>query len=122
MKAFVEKAGIPFYTTPQGRGVVPDDHPYSYLTMRTNYVIGHALPPRFSADAKIARIEIDPEEMGNSARNIDLPIVGDCKSVLLQLCEAVDAKTADRFQGWRQLPSNAGSRRSSRLLWRSIRA
>ena len=90
--------------------------------MRTNYVIGHALPPRFSADAKIARIEIDPEEMGNSARNIDLPIVGDCKSVLLQLCEAVDAKTADRFQGWGQLPSNAGSRRSSRLLWRSIRA
>ena len=80
MKAFVEKAGIPFYTTPQGRGVVPDDHPYSYLTMRndafreadlililgtrTNYVIGHALPPRFSADAKVARIEIDPEEMG----------------------------------------------------------
>ena len=74
MKAFVEKAGIPFYTTPQGRGVVPDDHPYSYLTMRndafreadliiilgtrTNYVIGHALPPRFSAEAKIARIEI----------------------------------------------------------------
>jgi thiamine pyrophosphate-dependent acetolactate synthase large subunit-like protein len=26
MKAFVEKAGIPFYTTPQGRGVIPDDH------------------------------------------------------------------------------------------------
>jgi thiamine pyrophosphate-dependent acetolactate synthase large subunit-like protein len=118
MQAFVEKAAIPFYTTPQGRGVVPDDHPYSYLTMRndafreadliiilgtrTNYVIGHALPPRFSADAKVARIDIDPEEMGNSARNIDLPIVGDCKSVLQQLCEAVDVKTADRFQPWRQ--------------------
>jgi thiamine pyrophosphate-dependent acetolactate synthase large subunit-like protein len=118
MQAFVEKAGIPFYTTPQGRGVVPDDHPYSYLTMRndgfreadliiilgtrTNYVIGHALPPRFSADAKVARIDIDPEEMGNSARNIDLPIVGDCKSVLQQLLEAVDGKTADRFQPWRQ--------------------
>jgi thiamine pyrophosphate-dependent acetolactate synthase large subunit-like protein len=118
MQAFVEKAGIPFYTTPQGRGVVPDDHPYSYLTMRndgfreadliiilgtrTNYVIGHALPPRFSADARVARIDIDPEEMGNSARNIDLPIVGDCKSVLQQLCEAVDVKTADRFQPWRQ--------------------
>ena len=24
---FVEAAGIPFYTTPQGRGVVPEDHP-----------------------------------------------------------------------------------------------
>jgi len=118
MKSFVEKAGIPFYTTPQGRGVVPDDHPYSYLTMRndafreadliiilgtrTNYVIGHALPPRFSAAAKIARIDIDPEEMGNSARSIDIPVVGDCKSVLQQLCEAVDARTADRFQPWRQ--------------------
>jgi len=118
MKAFVEKAGIPFYTTPQGRGVIPDDHPFSYLTMRndafrqadliiilgtrTNYVIGHAAPPRFSAEAKIARIEIDPEELGTSARNIDIPIVGDCKSVLQQLCEAVDARTAERFQGWRQ--------------------
>src|SRR5258707_4123965 len=118
MKAFVEKAGIPFYTTPQGRGVIPDDHPFSYLTMRndafrqadliiilgtrTNYVIGHAAPPRFSAEAKIARIEIDPEELGTSARNIDIPIVGDCKSVLQQLCEAVESRTAERFHGWRQ--------------------
>jgi thiamine pyrophosphate-dependent acetolactate synthase large subunit-like protein len=118
MRSFVEQAGIPFYTTPQGRGVVPDDHPYSYLTMRndafreadlvlilgtrTNYVIGHALPPRFSAEAKVARIDIDPEEMGLSARNIDIPVVGDCKSVLQQLLEAVDARTADRFQPWRQ--------------------
>ena len=98
MRAFVEKAGIPFYTTPQGRGVVPDDHPYSYLTMRNsafrdadliiilgtrmNYVIGHAAPPRFNKDATIARIEIDPEELGMSARNVDIPVVGDCRSVL----------------------------------------
>src|SRR2546430_3818954 len=27
LKALVERTGIPFYTTPQGRGVVPDDHP-----------------------------------------------------------------------------------------------
>src|SRR5260370_38120014 len=40
--------------------------------------------------------------MGLSARNIDIRIVGDCKSVLQQLCEAVDARTAERFQGWRQ--------------------
>jgi thiamine pyrophosphate-dependent acetolactate synthase large subunit-like protein len=118
MRAFVEKAGIPFYTTPQGRGVVPDDHPYSYLTMRStafqeadliivlgtrmNYVIAHAAPPRFNKDAKIARIEIDAEELGMSARNVDIPIVGDCKSVLQQLIDAVDGKTAERFQGWRQ--------------------
>src|SRR5215469_18075331 len=118
MRAFVEKAGIPFYTTPQGRGVVPDDHPYSYLTMRndafraadliiilgtrTNYVIGHAAPPRFGKDAKIARIDIDPEGMGSSSCNIDFAIGGDCESVFHQLCEAGDARTADRFQPWRQ--------------------
>jgi thiamine pyrophosphate-dependent acetolactate synthase large subunit-like protein len=27
MRTFEEEAGIPFYTSPQGRGVVPDDHP-----------------------------------------------------------------------------------------------
>jgi thiamine pyrophosphate-dependent acetolactate synthase large subunit-like protein len=118
MREFVEKSGIPFYTTPQGRGVVPDDHPYSYLTMRStafrdadliiilgtrmNYVIGHAAPPRFNAAAKIARIEIDAEELGTSARNVDIPVVGDCKSVLTQLCEAIGGDTAERFQGWRQ--------------------
>jgi thiamine pyrophosphate-dependent acetolactate synthase large subunit-like protein len=118
MRQFVEKAGIPFYTTPQGRGVVPDDHPYSYLTMRStafrdadliiilgtrmNYVIGHAAPPRFGANAKIARIEIDGEELGRSARNVDIPILGDCKSVLEQLIDALPAKTADKFTGWRQ--------------------
>ncbi len=113
MRAFVEKAGIPFYTTPQGRGVVPDDHPYSYLTMRSsafrdadliivlgtrmNYVIAHAAPPRFNKDARIARIEIDAEELGMSARNVDIPVVGDCKSVLQQLIDAIDGKTAERF-------------------------
>jgi thiamine pyrophosphate-dependent acetolactate synthase large subunit-like protein len=118
MRAFVEKSGIPFYTTPQGRGVVPDDHPYSYLSMRStafreadliiilgtrmNYVIGHAAPPRFNAEAKIARIDIDAEELGMSARNVDLPVVGDCKSVLQQLIEAIDRNTPERFEGWRQ--------------------
>ena len=118
MRQFVEKAGIPFYTTPQGRGVVPDDHPNSYLTMRStafrdadliiilgtrmNYVIGHAAPPRFGANAKIARIEIDAEELGRSARNVDIPVLGDCKSVLEQLIEALPAKTAEKFAGWRQ--------------------
>ena len=132
MRQFVEKAGIPFYTTPQGRGVVPDDHPYSYLTMRndafresdliiilgtrTNYVIGHALPPRFPADAKVARIEIDPAEMGCSARDIDIPVVGDCKSVLTQLIDAIggDGKTAERFAPWRQKLADGEARKRTR--------
>src|SRR6202166_2286381 len=108
LQEFVEKTGIPFYTTPQGRGVVPDDHEYSYLTMRSsafrdadliivvgtrmNYIIGHAAPPRFNAEATIARIDIDADEIATAARYVDIPIVGDCKAVLGQLLEAIKGK------------------------------
>jgi thiamine pyrophosphate-dependent acetolactate synthase large subunit-like protein len=119
MQALVDKIGIPFYTTPQGRGVVPDDHPCSYLSMRstafrdadlivvlgtrTNYIIGHAAPPRFGANATIARIEIDPEEIATSARFVDIPIVGDCKMVLQQLLGDVGNKiNTDTYKAWRQ--------------------
>ena len=83
MLAFVEAAGIPFYTTPQGRGVIPEDHKYCYLTSRAaafrdadlilvvgtrmNYIIGHAAPPRWNANAKIVRIDIDPIEIASVA-------------------------------------------------------
>ena len=72
---------MPFYTTPQGRGVIPEDHKYCYLTSRAaafreadlilvvgtrmNYVIGHAAPPRWNAAAKIVRIDIDPIEIAS---------------------------------------------------------
>jgi thiamine pyrophosphate-dependent acetolactate synthase large subunit-like protein len=119
MQAFVEAAGIPFYTTPQGRGVVPDDHPCSYLSMRSsafrdadlivvlgtrmNYIIGHASPPRFGPNATIARIDISAEEISSAARYVDIPIVGDCKAVLGQLLDGIKGKVnADSFKAWRQ--------------------
>lgn len=119
MHALVDAAGIPFYTTPQGRGVVPDDHPYSYMTMRSgafrdadliivlgtrmNYIIGHASPPRFGGNAVIARIDIDPKEIATAARYVDIPIVGDCKMVLQQLLDGIKGKVnPDRYKAWRQ--------------------
>jgi thiamine pyrophosphate-dependent acetolactate synthase large subunit-like protein len=119
MREFVEKAGIPFYTTPQGRGVVPDDHPLSFLTMRTsafqeadliivlgtrmNYIISHAAPPRFNAAAKIARIDIDANEIATAARKVDIGIVGDCKMVLSQLLAGLKGRVdPDRFKDWRK--------------------
>jgi thiamine pyrophosphate-dependent acetolactate synthase large subunit-like protein len=118
MQQFVEAAGVPFYTTPQGRGVVPDDHEYSYLAMRSsafreadliivlgtrmNYIIGHASPPRFGPNATIARIDVDAGEIAMAARYVDIPIVGDCKAVLGQLLEAIKGKVAPaRFKAWR---------------------
>ena len=131
MQAFVEAAGIPFYTTPQGRGVVPDDHPCSFLSMRSgafkdadliivlgtrmNYIIGHASPPRFGPSAKIARIDIDPSEIAMAARYVDIPIVGDCKAVLGQLLQAIKGRISpDKYAGWRkQLADGEAAKRSS---------
>lgn len=119
MQQFVEKTGIPFYTTPQGRGVVPDDHPLSFMSMRStafrdadliivlgtrmNYIISHAAPPRFNAAAKIARIDIDATEIATAARKVDIGIVGDCKMVLNQLLAGLKGKVSpDRYQDWRK--------------------
>ena len=118
-QAFVEQTGIPFYTTPQSRGAIPEDHDFCYLTARStafreadliivlgtrmNYVIGHAAPPRFNADAKLVRIDIDPTELDTSPRALDLGIVADCRTALNQLMEACRGKvSAERFASWRE--------------------
>ena len=118
MQRFVDASGIPFYTTPQGRGVVPEDHPWHYATMRStafreadcililgtrlNYIVGHAAPPRFNADARIVRIDIDQTEIAQSPRPIDIGIVADARTALEQLMAAIDGRFgADRFRAWR---------------------
>ena len=120
LQAFVEKAGIPFFTTPQGRGVLPDDHPLSFLTMRSsafrdadliliigtrmNYMIGHAAPPRFGPNAVIARIDIDADEIASAPRKVNIGIVGDCKMILQQMLEGMGGRVdSERFVPWRKM-------------------
>jgi len=70
---------------------------------RMNYIIGHAAPPRFNAGAKIARIDIDADELATAPRRIDIGIVGDCKAVLRQLIDAGAGRVKpDRFSAWRR--------------------
>jgi thiamine pyrophosphate-dependent acetolactate synthase large subunit-like protein len=119
MLAFVEAAGIPFYTTPQGRGVIPEDHKYSYLTSRAaafrdadfilvvgtrvNYVIGNAAPPRWNADAKVVRIDIDPIEIASSPRKLDVGVVADARIAFGQLTDAIKGKvTPASYETWRE--------------------
>jgi thiamine pyrophosphate-dependent acetolactate synthase large subunit-like protein len=130
MQQLVERAGIPFYTTPQGRGVVPDDHALSFLTMRStafrdadlilvlgtrmNYIISHAAPPRFNAAAKIARIDIDPIEIATAARKVDIGIVGDCKMVLGQVLAGLKGRVdPDRYKDWRETLARGAREKSS---------
>ncbi|MGH7932762.1 MAG: thiamine pyrophosphate-binding protein [Candidatus Binataceae bacterium] len=102
LKEFVDLSGIPFYTTPQGRGVIPEDHPLSFLGARNqawkeadvvlvvgtrfNFIIGFGQPPRWSENAKFIQVDISDEEIGRN-RPIDIGIVGDAKMVLGQLID-----------------------------------
>lgn len=116
LREFIELSGIPFYTTPQGRGVVPDDHHLSFLAARTtafkeadcvlivgtrmNYVNGHFRSPRFSPDAKIIQVNIDPGEIGLT-RHCDVGIVGDAAAVLEELIAEVKGKVhPSRHADW----------------------
>src|SRR5438132_8682780 len=118
LQQLVELAGLPFYTTPQGRGVVPDDHELSFPTARAtpfreadlllvigtriNYVIGHLAPPRFNAAAKLIQVDVDPTEIGHN-RAADVGIVGDARLVVRQLRDAADGRVESRrFATWRE--------------------
>lgn len=117
MREWLDKTGMPIYTTPQGRGVLPEDHPHAFLNARStalkeadlllivgtrlNYVFGHIAPPRVSATAKVIRIDIDPTELAANTR-VDLGIVGDAKAVMRQLLGAGASRvSAGSFADWR---------------------
>ena len=107
MQQFVDATGIPFFTTPQGRGVIPEDHPRCFLSARSmafreadvilflatrfNYVISHGQAPRFGADAKTIQVNIDPTEIGRN-RPVDVGIAADAKAVLRQMLDLVQGK------------------------------
>jgi acetolactate synthase-1/2/3 large subunit len=108
LQKFVEATGIPFFTTPQGRGVIAEDHPRSFpaarstafreadvillIGARANSMLSFMRAPRFSADAKLINVNLDGKEIGHN-RGADIGIIGDAKLVLGQLT----ADAAGRF-------------------------
>ncbi len=130
LEQLVDSLGLPFYTTPQGRGVIAEDHHCCFPAARSlafaeadlilvvgtrlNYIVNHLAPPRFNADATVARIDIDANEIATSPRRLDIPIVGDAKAVLAQLNQAL-AGRADpaRTKTWRgQLAARVEEKRA----------
>jgi thiamine pyrophosphate-dependent acetolactate synthase large subunit-like protein len=115
LQAWVERSGMPFWTTPQGRGVIPEDHPLCFLNARAtalreadvvsvigtrlNYVIDFGRPPRIGPAARMIQIDLDPNELGRT-RHVDVGIAGDAKAVLGQLREAADGRLAGRYDRW----------------------
>jgi thiamine pyrophosphate-dependent acetolactate synthase large subunit-like protein len=116
LQAFVETAGIPFYTTPLSRGSIAEDHELAFLFARArafseadvvlnvgtrfNYVIQFGRPPRWAADAKVIQVDVDPAELGHN-RPVDVPILGDARAVLQQLtAEAKGKLDKGRYRVW----------------------
>ncbi|MEC9492993.1 biosynthetic-type acetolactate synthase large subunit [Flexistipes sp.] len=106
LKAFSEKFNIPVISSFMGLGAMPTEHPnyIGWLGMHGNYAsnkavtdsdyiiaIGTRFSDRstgringFAPKAKIAHIDIDPSSISKNV-SIDIPIVGDNRTVLKQL-------------------------------------
>jgi acetolactate synthase-1/2/3 large subunit len=105
-----ERTHILVTTTLLGKGAIPETHPHSlgmlgmHGTAYANYAVAHcdlliAVGARFddrvtgkldsfATKAKVIHIDIDPAEVGKTVQ-VDVPIVGDCKSVLHDLLKLV---------------------------------
>jgi thiamine pyrophosphate-dependent acetolactate synthase large subunit-like protein len=110
LRKFVETTGIPFYTTPQGRGVVAEDHPRAFpaarsyafreadavlvIGARANSMLSFLRAPRFAENACFINVNVDGREIGHN-RGVEVGIVGDAKMVLQQLTD----EAAGKFNG-----------------------
>jgi thiamine pyrophosphate-dependent acetolactate synthase large subunit-like protein len=99
---FVDGTGLPLVTTPQTRGIVPEDHKLSLVASRNkaqrdadvivvvgtraNWLNGHLRPPRFGADERFIVANIDPDEIGRG-RVPEVGVVADAGVFLDQLGE-----------------------------------
>lgn len=124
LKAFIETAGIPLFTSLSGRGTVPDDHPLCFegavairpgcgfnayletdliILLGTRVSLYYLFGDIFNPAAKLVQVDIEPEEIGRN-RTVDLPVAGDVKA-FLTACNRVlgnDANTSlkSRFIPW----------------------
>ena len=107
VRQFVEATGVPFLTSPMGKGVIDDEHALSVmparglalqdadvvvlLGARLNWIMHFGLSPRFAEDVKTIQVDIHAEEIG---RNVpaEVGLVGDIQAVVGQLNEALDAE------------------------------
>jgi acetolactate synthase-1/2/3 large subunit len=130
LRVLAELTGAPVVTTLMARGAFPDSHP-QHVGMPGMHgtvtavaamqkadllvALGARFDDRvtgqlstFAPDAAIVHADIDPAEISKN-RRADVPIVGDCKEVLIDLIDAVRTEQSetggrpDLSAWWRQL-------------------
>jgi acetolactate synthase-1/2/3 large subunit len=114
-----ERLGIPVTMTLMGLGGIPGHHPLSLgmLGMHGTYwanmsvmesdlliAIGSRFDDRvtgkieaFAPQARIVHIDIDPTSISKNVR-VDLPIVGDCKSILSKILSLLEEEDVNGFK------------------------
>ncbi len=115
LRNFIDATGIPFFTTPQGRGVIPEDHARSLsaarstafreadvvmvIGARANSMLSFLRAPRFSPDAKFININLDGKEIGHN-RGVEVGIIGDARLVLEQLTNEAKGRFNPEETAW----------------------
>ncbi|MRR17254.1 MAG: thiamine pyrophosphate-binding protein [Deltaproteobacteria bacterium] len=110
LTAFIERTGIPVFTSKFSRGIVPDTHPLCfgssvvltpgcaiwatlmsdcYILLGTRLCIYHATGDLYNPEGKIIQVDIEPEEIGRN-RSSDHAIFADIKGLLDQCNQYVD--------------------------------
>jgi len=129
LRALVDLTQIPVVTTLMARGAVPDSHPLNLgmpgmhgtvaavtalqkadllITLGARFddrVTGQL--STFAPGAKVIHADVDPAEISKN-RVADVPIVGDCKDVIIELLEAIRSgggepgDVAPDYSAWRR--------------------
>ena len=119
LQRFIETTRMPLLTEGDARGLVSDEHPYCFgffdaglnrvarllrqadvvvlLGRKQDLIVGYAMPPTISADAKVIQVDPAEAEIGRN-RGVAVGIVGDVTAVVEQLTDE-----AAKHQ-WRDLP------------------
>ena len=118
LREFVAKTGMPITTTLLGLGIYPETDPLSLhmLGMHGTYYANYAVHESdlliavgarfddrvtgniatFSPNSKVIHIDIDPASVSKNV-DVDIPIVGDCKSVLKAMNQIATAPKIDEW-------------------------
>ena len=104
VRAFIERAQVPFLASPMGKGVLPDKHPLSVgaarsyalqnadvvflLGARFNWIMHFGLPPRFNKNVRVVQLDIAAEQIGQNVPT-EVALVGDGKAIVAQLNAAL---------------------------------
>lgn len=152
VKKLAESCSIPVTYTVMGKGAFPDTHFLNYGmlgmhgTVYANYAIHEsdlliAIGVRFddrvtgkietfAPNARIIHIDIDPAEIGKNRVMkdvVDIPIVGDAKSVLIEINSKISGKKGDteewikQIEEWKKsypldMPKDAGQIAPQQIL------